>query len=485
MIIKSDKDIIKSYLEDSSNLLGGYADKVIIPENIGELVSCIKEANSKKIPVTISGGGTATTGSRIPFGGIVVSMEKFNKILKISEETMSATVEAGVLVEDLKGAVEKRGLFYTSHPTERMAEVGGTVSTNASGSRSFRYGPTRRYIKRLKMVLADGDMLEVRRGQTFITKAAPKIKLSSGREISIPIPDYRIPNVKSSSGYFAKDGMDLIDLFIGQEGTLSVIVEVEMGLVKKPSSILSCFVFFRSEEDSWGFADELKRTPGLNVLSVEYFDHSAVGFLAAKNKNVPEGAAAAIFFEQDSSGKDGDDLVGVWVDMISRHNASIDTTWVAMNEKDAELFTQSRYTIPESVNDIVRQRKYRKFSTDIAVPYDKFNEMLHFYIETFKKEDLQTVMFGHIGENHLHVNILPRSDEEEVKAKELSLLFIRKSVALGGTVSAEHGIGKLKHAYLEELYGKKGILEMIKIKKAFDPNCILGVGNVFPKEILI
>ena len=134
-------------------------------------------------------------GSRIPFGGAVVSMEKFDKIIEISKDTMSATVQAGVRVEDLKGAAEKAGLFYTSHPTEKAAFVGGTVATNASGSRSFRYGPTRRYVKRLKMVLPDGELLDLARGQIFLTKNNPKVKLG-GREVSIPIPDYKMPDVK-------------------------------------------------------------------------------------------------------------------------------------------------------------------------------------------------------------------------------------------------------------------------------------------------
>ncbi|MDD5427816.1 MAG: FAD-binding oxidoreductase [Candidatus Omnitrophica bacterium] len=485
MLIKTDKDTIQSYLEDSSNLKGGYVEKVVIPGNIAELVSFMKEANAKKIPVTISGGGTGTTGSRIPFGGTVLSMEKFDKISEVSGKSMSAVAGAGVLVEDLKAAAEKKGLFYTSHPTEKTAAVGGTVATNASGSRSFRYGPTRKYVRRLKMVLACGEVVEIARGQRHLTRADPAFKLPGGREIIIPIPAYKMPDIKSSAGYFAKDGMDMIDLFIGQEGTLSVITEVEMGLVDRPVSIFSCFVFFKNEGDSWDFAEELKKTEALNILSVEYFDHNAVRLLAVKNKNIPEGANAAIFFEQDTSGKNTDALIGYWEKMICDHNASLDTTWVAMNERDAALFTQLRYSVPEAVNDIIRRTSYRKFSTDIAVPGDKFREMVSFYVDTFKKEKLEHVIFGHIGENHLHVNILPGSDDEMRRAQELSLLFVRKGISLGGTVSAEHGIGKLKHAYLEEMYGTGGVREMVKIKKALDPNCILGVGNIFPKENLI
>jgi D-lactate dehydrogenase (cytochrome) len=484
MIIKSDQDIIKNYFEDSSNLKGGWAQKVVIPENIGDISLFLREANAKKIPVTISGGGTTTTGSRIPFGGVVLSTEKLNKIIEVSSAKMSATVEAGVLVEELKCAVEREGLFYTSHPTEKTASVGGTIATNASGSRSFRYGPTRKYVKRLKMVLPDGEIFEIVRGQKFLIKKDPRIELPSGRIIRFPTPNYTMPPVKNSAGYFWKDGMDLIDLFIAQEGTLSVIAQIEFEFVKKPRSIASYFVFFKTEEDSWNFSENIKKLQDTGVLSVEYFDHNAVELLRLKNRNIPADAVSAIFFEQEMGLADNDAVVEGWTKMIMAHNGSLDSTWVAMSEKDALTFTQLRYAIPESINDIIRKSGFRKFSTDIAVPADKFREMMNFYVNIFKGNNLRHVIFGHIGEDHLHVNILPISADEIGLAQDISLQFVKKAVSLGGTVSAEHGIGKLKHKYLQEMFGEQGIREMAEIKKAFDPNCILGLDNIFAKEIL-
>ena len=481
MLIKEDQDIIKGYFEDSSNLKGGYADSVVFPEDIKALSEFVKEANRKKIPLTLSGGGTSTTGSRIPFGGIVVSLEKFNKILEISKDRMSSTAQAGVLVEDFKSACEKEGLFYACHPTEKAAFLGGTVATNASGARSFKYGPTRIYVKRLKMVLASGEIYESRRGEKILTKKDSKIVLKSGMQIDIPLPSYKMPKVKNSAGYFAQDGMDLIDLFIGQEGTLSVIVEIEMGLLKLPSKILSCFVFFKKETDSWTFAREARFT---NALSIEYFDRNSLGLLRLKNSNVPQEAHAAIFFEQEITKENEEKVIDGWLKVITKHNASVENTWVAMTEERCEKFSEFRYAIPESVNEIVKRNGFRKLSTDIAVPEHKFLEMMNFYTETLKTEKIEHVIFGHIGECHLHVNLLPKNEKALLASEETCLKFAKKGVSLGGTVSAEHGIGKTRHKYLEEMYGKKGILEMAKIKKALDPNCILGLGNIFPKETL-
>lgn len=310
MIIKKDRSVIGSYLEDSSNLRGGYAEEVVLPADVGELSDYIRSANSRRIPVTVSGGGTGTTGSRIPFGGAVISLEKFNRILKIDRQSMRAVVQTGVMVDDMKKSCDGSGLFYTSHPTESTASVGGTVATNASGARSFKYGSTRAYVTALKMVLADGDTVEIRRGGKALSPESPAIVFDSGRVIKVPMPSYRMPEVKSSAGYFVKSGMDPIDLFIGQEGTLSVITEIELALVRKPLKILSSFVFFGKEEDAWLFAAEArdisKRKAAapcgapVDALSIEYFDSNALGLLRSKKAAIPESACSAIFFEQET-----------------------------------------------------------------------------------------------------------------------------------------------------------------------------------------
>lgn len=492
MLIKKDPDLIKNYFEDSSNLKGGHADEVVFPSTEEELAVFLKEANLKKTPVTISGGGTNTTGSRIPFGGAVISMEKLNRIIDVSEESMSALVQTGVMVEEIKALAEKKQLFYTSHPTERTASVGGTVATNASGARSFKYGPTRRYVKRLKMVLPTGQIFELRRGQRNISRSDSTLHLPDGAKIDIPIPSYKIPDVKSSAGYFAKDGMDLIDLFIGQEGTLSVITEIEIGLVRLPEKIFSCFVFFGKAGDAFNFSEEAKRlsrknafvSGGLiNALSIEYFDSNALGLLRSSNTNIPAKAAAAIFFEQDVDKDDEDKVMNAWLEVMKKHGASLDDTWVAMSEKDADVFLELRHAVPESINQIVRGYGFPKLSTDIAVPDDKFAVMADYYMKTLKASGFRHVIFGHIGESHLHVNVLAKSEEELAKAREICLGFARKAVALGGTVSAEHGIGKIKHKFLEIMYGHDALVEMARIKKAFDPNLILGLGNILPKDI--
>ncbi|MBP7056851.1 MAG: FAD-binding oxidoreductase [Candidatus Omnitrophica bacterium] len=494
MIIKRDPDIIKGYLEDTSNLKGGFADAVMLPENIMELSDLVRESNNKKTPMTVSGGGTATTGSRVPFGGIIISLEKLDSIREVSVEKMSCLAQSAVLVDEIRTECDKKGLFYPSHPTERSATVGGTVSTNASGARSFKYGPTRKFVKALTMVMPTGEVFSLRRGERFLPKGDAVIELPGGKRVVIPIPDYAMPATKNAAGYYAKDGMDLIDLFIGQEGTLSIITDVELGLVRKPEKIFSSFVFFTDERDAWDFAAEARdisrasnsgpKIPGISALSIEYFDANALRLLSLKNPNVPASANAAIFFEQEVTSKTEAFIVDMWLKLITKHGASLEDTWVAMTEEDVEVFNSFRHSIPEAVNEIVRRNGFQKLSTDIAVPDDKVREILGYYSKTLKECDMDHVVFGHIGENHVHTNILPRSEKENEKARKIVIDFVTKGVALGGTVSAEHGIGKIKKRYLEIMYGTEGVRSMARIKKAMDPNCLLGLDNVISKDVL-
>jgi D-lactate dehydrogenase (cytochrome) len=329
-----------------------------------------------------------------------------------------------------------------------------------------------------------GEIFEIRRNDQFLSRSRSVLTLPGGRQVQIPIPSYALPSVKNSAGYYAKDGMDLIDIFIGQEGTLSVITEVELGLVKRPEGILSAFVFFDRREDSWAFCDEVRKGGSVDALSIEYFDRNALRLLKTKGEDVPDHADAAIFFEQETARGTEDPVVETWLDIISRHYASADNTWVAMNERDAERFARMRHAVPEAINDIVRRAGFQKLSTDIAVPEDRFREMVDFYHSSLGECRIEHIIFGHIGECHLHVNLLPKSERELARSKETISSFVRKAIALGGTVSAEHGIGKTKHGYLEMMYGRPGLLEMARIKKAFDPNCILGMDNIFPRAVL-
>ena len=481
MIIKRDPDIIKGYFEDYSGLLGGYADRVILPEDEKEVRDILLEASSKKVPVTISGGGTGVTGARIPFGGWVIATERFNKIIAINKGIFTATLQPGVMLTDLENELSKKGLTYLPDPTEPNAFIGGTISTNASGAKGFKYGSTRNYVKRLRVILSTGDIIDIKRGDYFINKGALFSLKLKDKEIKIKIPDYSMPEIKTAAGYYVKDHMDLLDLFIGHEGTLGFILEADIALNEKPENIMSFFSFFSSENDAISFVKDAK---AYNAMSLEYMDENALALLRTKYPNVPKSAKGLIYFEQDYKKEFEPKVIDSWAKLLEKHNALTEDSYFADSDKERAKLKELRHALPDAVNEIVKKNKMPKVGTDIAVPDNRFREMLKFYKEKLSSSGIDYLIFGHIGESHMHVNMLPRTEEEFKKSRGIYMEFAKKAVSMGGTVSAEHGIGKLKHPFLEIMYGKDNLKQMALLKKSLDPSCMLGLDNIFPKELL-
>ncbi len=526
MQVKTQLDELQNYLTDASNMQGGFASKLFIPESAKEIAAILRDANENKIPVTVSGARTGTVGGAIPFGGYLISLEKLDKIMEINKETKRAIVESGVILADFQKAVDGEGLFYPPDPTEWSCQIGGTVATNASGARSFKYGATRGYVQGLNVVLPIGDTIRIKRGTT-LSPNGEVIELTSeqGNCITLKIPTYRRPDVrKNVSGYFNELPLDAIDLFIGSEGTLGVITEIEFLLLPKPEGFFSGIVFFEREHDILEFVDEARsfsfasrnaavtlarsknhpvretRPPLLckegsfspqedgvtyvDATLLEYFDENALKFIAEKFPEVPDGVAGAIFFEQETTAENEDALFEQWNALLEKHSADIERSWFTTNEQDRGRMREFRHALPVSVNERIARYKQRKVGTDMAVPDENFAGFLQFYRQTLDASGLDYVIFGHIGDCHLHANILPKNDDEARQARHLYGRFIAQAIMLGGTISAEHGIGKLKSKYLNVMMGERYLNEMAELKRALDPKGILGRGNMFDATLL-
>jgi D-lactate dehydrogenase (cytochrome) len=512
MLTKTQPDEIQNYLSDASFVAGGNASRVIFPESAEEVASVLREATNTRTPVTVSGAGTGTVAGRVPFGGVVIATDKLIRVSDVVRTDGGGRInaQAGVRLIDLQRAVESQGLIYPPDPTERTCFIGGNVATNASGARTFKYGPTRDYVRRLKIALANGEVLDLRRDKLHANaQGRIRLPLPSGAVIEAQLPSYQMPQVrKHASGYFVAPQMDVIDLFIGSEGTLGVIVEAELKLLPKPEGLLSGVVFFENEDNVISFVREARerslanrvRSPTareglsgnptvregaeLDARALEYFDLESLRFLREKYQSVPDEAIGAIFFEQETTQPTEDSLMTEWQSLIETHHALSDQSWFANNEHDHAKLRDFRHALPVLMNEWFAKYKQRKVSTDMSVPDDAFPEMLKFYRDALKGGDLRYTIFGHIGDNHVHVNILPRDDDEAAKAWEIYRRFIQKAVELGGTISAEHGIGKLKRDYLRELYGDEHLREMAMLKREFDPADILGRGNIFDAALL-
>lgn len=499
MQVKTQREDFQDYLIDASNLQGGYADKFFIPETTEEIAEIVKEANEKNIAVSVCGSRTGLVGGCIPFGGYLISLEKFNQIKQI--EGNFVTAGAGVILADFQKETESKGFFYPPDPTEWSCQLGGTVATNASGSRSFKYGSTRRYVQKLKIVLPTGDILNLKRGEVFSgANGFVEITTDSGNVIKAKIPTYLQPDVrKNTSGYFSAEIVDAIDLFIGSEGTLGIITEIEFSLLPKPKGFLSGIVFFKEEKNLLEFVAEarsisfetrkIQNQTGeiqnrLDATLLEYFDDEALKFIKEKFPETPENMSGAVFFEQETNDETEDELFMQWNELLEKHGAEIDVSWFTTTEEDRQKMRDFRHALPVSVNEFIVRHKQRKVSTDIAVPDKDFASMLSFYKKSLRDSNLQYVIFGHIGDNHVHVNILPRNEDEAEKSRHLYGRFIAQGIMLGGTISAEHGIGKVKSKYLYVMYGERFLNEMAELKKAFDLKGVLGRNNIFDAKFL-
>ena len=487
---------MQNFLTDASNIKGGSVDKVIFPESAAEIAEILREANTHGTPVTVSGAGTGLVGGRVPLGGVVLAMDKFNKIKEISAERSFGVVGSGVILADYQKAVEAQGLFYPPDPTEWSCQMGGTVATNASGSRSFKYGATRPWIKRLEIVLPTGDILNLNRGEHFFDEEG-KLSLNLP-DIKTPLvlkqPTYEMPlTSKHAAGYYSRPGMDLIDLFIGSEGTLGIVTEVESYLLPKPAGYLSGIVFFAADRDLLEFVSqarqisyqnrELKNRNSLDASLLEYFDRNSLDFIRGKFPQVPENMAGAVFFEQETRADNEDEMLGLWNQLLEENKAEIESSWFAVNAADAKKMRDFRHALPVAVNEWIVKHGQRKVSTDMAVSSEEFPRQLDFYRATLASAGLNHVIFGHIGDNHVHVNILPRDENEAQKARQIYGQFIARTCIVGGTISAEHGVGKLKKKYLNVMFGERFVNEMIEVKKTLDPKFLLGHGNMFDENI--
>jgi FAD/FMN-containing dehydrogenase len=450
-------EINSAYLEDASGYQGR-ADRVVIAGSEAEVVEAMRAAAAGGIPVTVAGAGTGITGARVPEGGWVLSLERL-KGLQVGQG--AAKVEPGVLLSDLHAAAARSGQFYPPDPTETAASLGGTIATNASGSRSFRFGSTRRWVEALRVVFADGAVREFRRGQA-IDFDVP----------AIPLPD----TTKNTAGYPLAPGMDWVDLFVGSEGTLGVVTAAEVKLLLAPKALLGGVVFFAADDLA---IEAVEAWRPARPRMLEYFNGSALDVMRPRFPEIPAQARAALLFEQELESED-DPAVDEWLERLEAAGALVDESWFALSAADRERFRRFRHGLPELVNDTVRRRGFLKMASDYAVPLERNREMMAYYVAHLEEKFCGAyVIFGHIGDAHVHVNILPGTAAQAKAAPELMLDFARKAVSLGGTVSAEHGLGKRKAHLLALQYAPEHLQAMQAVKRRLDPQWLLGRGTLW------
>jgi D-lactate dehydrogenase (cytochrome) len=493
MVIKKLQDEIQNFLVDSSNIKGS-CDAVYFPLSATDIQEILKESNKTKTKVTIAGNGTGLTGGRVPFGGIVISTEKLNKILEVNTREHYAVVEPGVILNDFQSLLNEKGFFYPPDPTETNSFIGASIANNSSGAKTFKYGATRNFVEEIEVILTSGEKLLLKRGKNFAKDYQLKLKTREGTEYRLQIPNYEMPDVKNASGYYCKKDVDTIDLFIGSEGTLGVVTKAKLKILPLPYNILSCVVFFENEMDGIHFIEEARTKTHNNRKSkiensfdaraLEYWDENSLKFLIEEYTQLDAAAKSSVWFEQETTEENQDALMEEWFDLIKKHNGNDEKVWAGVDENDREKIRKYRHAISEKVVEYVVRNNFSKLGTDVAVPDYLFEKFYVACKRILEGKQLHYIGYGHFGNSHIHFNILPKTDEEFKKGKEVYDIICKLAVGLGGTVSAEHGIGKIKREHLLMMYGEANIKQMANLKKQLDPNLILNIGNIFDERYL-
>ncbi len=417
-------------------------DVVVHPLTAEEISLMMKMANAEKIPVFPRGAGSGFTGGSLPVtGGIVLATERMNRIIEIDSENLVATVEPGVVTGQFQQAVEKLGLFYPPDPASlKFSTLGGNVAECAGGPRCVKYGVTKDFIIGLQIVTPQGDI---------ITTGGPTMK--------------------------GVVGYDLTKLICGSEGTLGIITRIIIKLLPLPEAKQTMLVMFDSID---GAAQSVSAIIGNKIIpaTLEFMDGRTIDCVRqATDFQVPEAARALLIIEVDGDREFLEKQVQKITDIIQP--LGVVETRVATTAAESEALWQIR----RSVSASLRKVNPDKFNEDICVPRSKVPEMIRKVDAISEKYGIPIVNFGHAGDGNIHVNVMidKKVPGEAEKAEKAIEEVFKGALALGGTMSGEHGVGIAKAPYIPLEITEKASDYMKAIKKALDPNNILNPGKIF------
>jgi len=450
LILNKEKMIDYSHDEFSLNWVRHFPEVVIKPKNTEEISQIMKLANKEGFPVTPRGGGTGLVAGCVPiYGGVVLSLERMNKVLEIDKENLMATVEPGVTLMDFYEVVESSGLFFPPHPGDESAYIGGAIATNAGGSRAVKYGVMRDFVKGLEVVLPNGEILELR-----------------GKLI------------KNCTGY------SLLHLMIGSEGTLGIITRAVILLIPPPKNIITLIIPYDSLHNAIKTVPEIILT-GIRPIAMEFIESDVIPFsekLLGKKWPSKEGKAFLMIIVDGST---EDEVYG-----LSEEIANICT---ANNAKDI-LVAESKGKQADIL--AIRSNLYEGLKPnlieilDLTVPRSQIVGHIDRIYEISKEYGVWIPTYGHAGDGNVHAHIMKlkkKEDEfEELKEEEWKEKYpiIRKMlhedcIKRGGVISGEHGIGVIKKEYIPMSLSDVHLEMLKRIKRVFDPNNILNPGKIF------
>ena len=443
--VYSDDASRAKYSHDETEDLKYFPELVLIPNNTNEVSKILDYCNSNLIPITPCGARTGLSGGSLPlFGGVALSLERFNSIIKIDERNLQVTVEPGVINQELRDAVEKKNLFYPPDPASKgSCTLGGNLAENAGGPKALKYGVTKDYVLNLEVVLPNGEIIW------------------TGANV-----------LKNSTGY------NLTQLFVGSEGTLGIITKIVFKLIPLPTKDISLLVPFNSSEKACEAVSAVFRA-GITPSALEFIERDAIDWTKKYSDielNIDDDVKAHLLVEVD-----GNDLERLYKECehIFEVMQGFDCGEILL--ADSEIQKNSLWKLRRSVGEAVKSNSIYK-EEDTVVPRAELAKLLKGVKDIGKAYGFKSVCYGHAGDGNLHVNIIKgnMSDNDwNLKLSSGIREIFELTKKLGGTISGEHGIGLVQKEYMDIVLSKKNIELQKGIKRLFDPSYILNPGKIF------
>ncbi len=479
--IITDFDIVKGYTYDWSNIKGN-AIGVCRPKNESESIILIRVFYLTNIPYTISAGKTNLTGSATPLEGFVLSIQNLKHIEPFVLKD-KVNVSAGVYLEEMRNQVlnqTNKKYFYPVDPTSRVeAMVGGTLSCNASGFTPGEMGATRYWVYALNLILPNGYSIRCKRGD-YISKNSHFIL----DNIKLSIPDYNRPKIKNASGPYTCDSgdIDFIDFIIGSEGIFGLITDCSLQLKRRSKSYLDLFILLESESTAINLYQYLmiKFNYDLSKLSaLEYFGYNCQNYMINKDVFFKNKKQVAVYIQIPIYNQFIEKACSDWLEILLNSNCKIKDKdiYVLNDQRSWDLFFEARHSMPELALKKTKELDSISIITDTIVPPENFNNFLIKAHTLIQNANIEYVLFGHLGDCHLHFHLIPSKDQKDLALKTYQKI-IKISADLKGVYSAEHGTGKRKKNDFIDCYGIEAANQVRDSKLCLDPNMLVNRGNI-------
>lgn len=439
-----DKDTLDNYAHDETPLYHTLPEVVVKPVSTDEVSRIMRLAYEHVIPVTPRSGGTSLSAGAVPLmGGIVLSLERMDRIKEIDDNNFMVVVEPGVITEQFDKELARHGLFFPPDPVSSdSCMIGGNVAECAGGPRAMKYGVTKNYVVGIEIVLADGS-----------------------------IQRYGGKLLKNVTGY------DIIDLIVGSEGTLAVITEVTFKVLPRPRFIVDLLIPYMCVEDATEFSLQVLRQ-GFSPAAIEFMDGDVYRLVQEHlGRTLPHSEAGAhIIVELDGDEKDRIRRQYDTIGEIALKCGALDI-YIGETSKDKERIWEAR----KKVSDALKANTVPVAREDLVVPKDKIPELIARLKTCALNYDAHLYAFGHLGDGNIHADIGIRKHKalEHAAINEMRKKIYEITVSLGGTITAEHGVGLSKIGFLNLALSSSQIELMKKIKMVFDRKGILNPGKIF------